>query len=186
MLGIQVIYLIRDPRAVMSSRYKLTWCYQTQNCTSPEFLCERIRSNLVALEKLKNTKFKENIILLRHEDLVFNVIDVSQQLYRFLGSAMSAKIVDWIKSHTSVDDNLSNPHSTYRNIRKLPYLWQSELSYEELEEIQTHCADVMHNLGYLSINFESEDNMTEQGAQLVANSYPFKQYSISDKNDEIN
>ena len=49
---------------------------------------------------------------------------------------------------------LSNPHSTYRDIRTREALWQwqTELDPHELHEIEQNCADVMRQFGYKPLN----------------------------------
>ncbi len=37
-LGIRVVFLARDPRGVMASRWDTDWC-NTTDCSSPEVLC---------------------------------------------------------------------------------------------------------------------------------------------------
>ena len=38
--GLKIIYLVRDPRAVIHSRKKYDWCMTSTNCINPQKLCQ--------------------------------------------------------------------------------------------------------------------------------------------------
>ena len=46
---IKLVFLVRDPRGVMSSRYRMNWCINSANCTDVEVLCQRMRDDINAL-----------------------------------------------------------------------------------------------------------------------------------------
>lgn len=162
-----MVFLVRDPRAVMNSRYKLAWCYQTENCTDPRILCQRMRENLEIFSKLDQT------ILLRHEDFLLNMTHSIGQLEKFLQlNFQSPSLINWIERHTTVDDKLKNPHSTYRDIGALAARWQVELPPEDIDEIEQHCWDVMQQLGYSKLEVA-----TNQTQNLIQSDYPLRHYS---------
>ena len=52
-LNIKVILLVRDPRAVYSSRQEEFWCQKTKDC-SIETYCNQLQSNFNAFNNMKN------------------------------------------------------------------------------------------------------------------------------------
>lgn len=117
--------------------------------------------------------------LVRHEDLIVDILNYTTRLLQFLqidSRANQQRLVEWIKEHTSADDALSNPHSTYRNIKGLASQWKSDLSSDELLEIERNCEDVMLQLGYkpISLNQTEVDTLGE----TITSDYPLRMASV--------
>ena len=47
---IKLVLLVRDPRGVMSSRYRMQWCINSANCTDVEVLCQRMRDDINSIK----------------------------------------------------------------------------------------------------------------------------------------
>ena len=66
--------LIRDPRAVRSSRNGIGWC-NFEACNSLEVLCQHYEDDLnVAIELSKSNP--KNILIVKYEELVLKPYDV--------------------------------------------------------------------------------------------------------------
>ena len=189
--SVKVIYLVRDPRAVMNSRYRMAWCQHTANCTNSEVLCQRMRANIEILKEITNSSLGLNVALIRHEDLVMDMFNSTEKLLQFLQmKSLDKQLVSWIQAHTSVDDFLENPHSTYRNIKELPTQWRMDLAREEFVEIEENCKDVMRELGYRLVGANwSNQTKPRQNKSIkvgddeldlisIASEYPLKAVSV--------
>ena len=185
-VAIKVIYLVRDPRAVMSSRYRMTWCQNTENCTNSEVMCERMRSNIDTLKQIiKTSPLARSVAIIRHEDLLMDMLNSAKRLLQFLQlDSMDQRLAEWIQSHTSMDDVLSNPHSTYRNIKVLASQWKTDLALDELVEIEGNCMDVMRELGYKplqegqSLNKTGLASTNGDNLESIESDYPLREVSV--------
>lgn len=48
--NVKVIHLVRDPRAIWTSRRRLGWCAKTTNCSSAAVLCADMERDLDAYD----------------------------------------------------------------------------------------------------------------------------------------
>lgn len=175
----KIIFLVRDPRAVMSSRYKLSWCLHNENCTDSRVLCDRIQANIESLKMIKNSMKNISIILLRYEDLIGDIWKSTNSLFKFLEIVPNPSLDQWIRKHTLANDFLLNPHSTYRNIKSQQTIgWRENLSYEDLLDIQYDCSDVMNELGYRLTNYRSIKSKFQTIFEVVSFDFPLKIYSL--------
>lgn len=49
----RVVYLVRDPRGTMSSRYRANWCMKSSDCGSYVSLCADLIDDYAAALRLK-------------------------------------------------------------------------------------------------------------------------------------
>ena len=97
----KLVHLVRDPRGVVYSRVKLRW--MKKNFNSPEFrksvrnvfdpILQNIRLGLFSCPSWLRDRFK----VVRYEDLVANMVNVTRDLYKFAGLGWSS-IVKWIST----------------------------------------------------------------------------------------
>ena len=97
----KLVHLVRDPRGVVYSRVKLGW--MKKNFNSPEFrksvrnvfdpILQNIRLGLFSCPSWLRERFK----VVRYEDLVANMVNVTRDLYKFAGLGWSS-IVKWIST----------------------------------------------------------------------------------------
>ena len=88
----------RDPRGVVYSRVKLGW--MKKNFNSPEFrksvqnifdpILQNIRLGLFSCPSWLRDRFK----VVRYEDLVANMVNVTRDLYKFAGMGWSSNVVN--------------------------------------------------------------------------------------------
>ncbi|OTF83228.1 carbohydrate sulfotransferase-like protein [Euroglyphus maynei] len=174
-----VIFLVRDPRAVMSSRYKLSWCHHSENCTDSRVLCDRIQANIELLKMMKNSMKNISIVLIRYEDFIGDIRQSTNRLLKFLEIAPTPSLDQWIRKHTSSDDLLRNPHSTFRDIKSQQTIgWRENLSYEDILDIQYDCSDVMNELGYRLTNYRLRKSKFQTIFEIVSLDFPLKIYSL--------
>ena len=94
----KLVNLVRDPRGVVYSRVKLGW--MKKNFNSPEFrksvqnifdpILQNIRLGLFSCPSWLRDRFK----VVRYEDLVANMVNVTRDLYKFAGMGWSSNVVN--------------------------------------------------------------------------------------------
>ena len=154
-----MIYLIRDPRGVFSSRLSLV---QFHHWTKSQFLegvageCRKYSKNIDFIRSVPTNPdlaelFKENFIIQRHEDLVKNPSEMACRLYRFLKLEIPEQVETFAKSNVIVR-SWHEPNMT----EKSPYpfkgqqlsSWQVNLAFEKVLQIQNICQNPMKTFGY--------------------------------------
>ncbi|XP_023237773.1 carbohydrate sulfotransferase 3-like isoform X1 [Centruroides sculpturatus] len=163
-LDIKLVYLSRDPRAILNSRKQTKWC-RNVTCNTPFFLCNEMRSDLEALNT-SNMSFH----WIRYEDLALDPENMARNLYKWLSIPFTSEAARFVQTHTNRQPKTKIFYSTYRNSSIAPFQWIHHLSFKEIERIQKECGDVMYKLGYKMI-----DNST----YYIYNSQEFVNY---DKN----
>ncbi|XP_054165176.1 carbohydrate sulfotransferase 1-like [Oppia nitens] len=158
---VKLVFLVRDPRGVMSSRYRMQWCLNSPNCTDVDVLCQRMRSDISALIQMKKWS-KDNVTVVRYEDLSLKPFETTRYLYENLGLQFTPAVEQWLAEHTITDDILANPHSTIRNSRLAPLSWIPRMSVNDVLEVQEFCYDVMQHFGYKIVdNLDYDYNDTK-------------------------
>ncbi|XP_023237769.1 carbohydrate sulfotransferase 3-like isoform X1 [Centruroides sculpturatus] len=160
-LNIKLIYLSRDPRAIMSSRKELHWC-QRDKCNNPVVLCEEMKNDVEEL-RVANISY----LWIRYEDLSLNTVNVSRNLLKRLSLPFSRLLESYLLSHVRsklIDEK--NPYSTRRNSSTVPYKWLKSLTFPEINNIQTKCFEAMNIFGYVIINKSAYFDYKKQNVQL--------------------
>ncbi|RWS07453.1 carbohydrate sulfotransferase 3-like protein [Dinothrombium tinctorium] len=159
--NVQIVYLIRDPRAIYSSRKGMSWCSNT-SCGDIKILCSEIEQDFAAYMQMK-LKFPERIFLIRYEDLAMNPVKVSKTLFDKLKIPFSPRTQRYLRTHTNVPKGVydSNPYSTIRDSKLMPLQWTEKLSFQEIVKIQNNC-DILQKFGYKMIErpIGKDDNIT--------------------------
>ncbi|XP_045131714.1 carbohydrate sulfotransferase 1-like isoform X2 [Portunus trituberculatus] len=145
-MNVKVVFLVRDPRATMSSRYSsVSWCNDNPDCSSPEVLCSDLQGDLkvaTALGQLYPQRFK----MLKYEDLATDPQTVIKNLMDFLGLEYSVETAQFVKENTEQDVN--SPWSIKRKSSDRVNLWKKQLPLQEIHTIQNACESVLKTLEY--------------------------------------
>lgn len=149
-LNAKVIFLVRDPRATMSSRRSsVKWCESSHDCSSPEVLCSDLKADLkvsAALERLYPSSF----IMIRYEDLANDPLNVIDRLLQFLGMEFSEELSEFVSAHTKSEDE--KPWSIARKSIARVNRWKEQMSDNDVHDIQRTCRSVIETLGYDIVN----------------------------------
>ena len=144
----KVIYLVRDPRAIMASRAPLSWCQDDPACQDVRHLCSNMQRDLSLLESLK-TRNPERYYLLNYEEFTKDVFIETDKLFDFLGLTVTAPVKIFLDTHTrKTDQSESNPYSTSRLSKNVASAWRNRLSSQNISDISSNCLAVLKYLNY--------------------------------------
>lgn len=128
-----MIYLVRDPRAVMASRALLPWCQNDPGCYDVQHLCSNIRRDLSLFESLWSRN-PERYYLLNFGEFTKDVQIGTEKLFNFLGLNVSAPVRLFLNT---------NSRQTTENAA-----WRERLSPQNITDISSKCLDVLKSLDY--------------------------------------
>ncbi|XP_047741183.1 carbohydrate sulfotransferase 4 [Hyalella azteca] len=148
---LRIIYLVRDPRAVIHSRRAtVTWCKPTSvECYFPSVLCQDMDNDLESFKTLKKL-YPDRIHLLRYEDFMNDVSNMARNVTQWVGLTYTTSMEKFIEIHTSKEQN--KPWTTSRKSKEHLLHWTRNMSSTDLVEVQDACADTMTNFGYKLVN----------------------------------
>ena len=143
---IKVLHLIRDPRAVLSSRAAVGWERETLKAAR---LCRQMLGDLALAQVLP----QERYTLVRYEDLVDNTEDTVERLYGRLGLRWTEEMRRAVRSHTKASPSEDlKAGGTYRSASFSPESWKRKLSARQVLAIERECREMMQRTDYKMIN----------------------------------
>ena len=149
--NLQVIFLVRDPRGIISSRKLVKWC-SVASCSSPRILCDSMEENFhLARELLK--QYPERFTVLRYEDLAIEPMKVSRLLFEWLELPWLRQVELFIQKHTNATD--TDPWGTKKEKGSRIAAWTKDLNWGQIRYVQDVCKDLMELLGYLPVREDS-------------------------------
>ena len=161
--GGTLLYLVRDPRGIMTSRknvYK-SWNQKYSGAfykSELESLCKSFETNLkfLATEFRKYSVAKQNrVVVLRYEDFAYAPQEMAEKLYKFLRREMDNNVKKYIRENTN-GAKYADIWSTRRNSTATAEAWRKKINWQDLLLIQTTCSKVMSLLGYTTVNTAAE------------------------------
>ncbi|XP_042892103.1 carbohydrate sulfotransferase 3-like [Penaeus japonicus] len=136
-LDFQVIYLARDPRAVLSSRVKEDWC--TPSCQNPERMCSLLAEDLreaVLLEKEYPSRFK----FIKYDEVCDNPLASLKTVMSFLNLPVT-KPQEVILPSRKIGQN-------DKEIFSRADLWRRRSSFTQIvKPVQNYCRSSLEKLG---------------------------------------
>uniref|UniRef100_H2ZM12 Sulfotransferase n=1 Tax=Ciona savignyi TaxID=51511 RepID=H2ZM12_CIOSA len=160
-IDMKLIHLVRDPRAILSSRINVSNPvitlkifraseYRSWNLKAEaQLLCKRLRTNLKFADtywRAPNIKYKR----IRHEDITSRPEQSLMEIYGFVGESVPEDVKKWLKG-TTQPENVQGIRSNFSTTRKASNVlntWRRNLSYIDVQQIQNECEDVLQYLGY--------------------------------------
>ena len=144
----RVIYMLRDPRAVVSSLRKIPWGAELGVYAHALSWANGVGR---ALANEGDTR----ILRVRYETLVHKPTEVLEQVCRFLGEAYSPDMLD--SRHTLLTSTLRGRQgwekehlsAALRPVHEMSVeKWKNELTPVEVDVIEHYCRSVMQQAGY--------------------------------------
>uniref|UniRef100_A0A8C4X124 Sulfotransferase n=1 Tax=Eptatretus burgeri TaxID=7764 RepID=A0A8C4X124_EPTBU len=178
-LDLKVIHLVRDPRAVLSSRmsaFKAFIDYRTwkKNGAMPPqtdtSLATDVCSNFLQSMHLglkPPAWLSGRYMLVRYEDLAREPLEKAREMYKFVGLPLEPFVMNWIVLNTHGNDKPRWHHlySTYRDSAKTAENWRLSMDYNIVQFLQNACNETFAELGYRSVS--SIEELRNINATLV-------------------
>ncbi|XP_031569286.1 carbohydrate sulfotransferase 5-like [Actinia tenebrosa] len=161
----KILYLVRDPRAVISSMYQAGWIasigkdgqlipYQPISRRFHWYvqrICHQMETN-VKFVKHPPYWSKKRLFLLRYEDLITNPENITKDMFEFIDLGEATGIKEWVYDHMNAHNTtLGGTEETYatkKNASLTLKKWRLEASREMVKVVEKHCKTVMDLLSY--------------------------------------
>ena len=149
----RIIWLVRDPRATITSRTSsVTWC-DTKACKDPGYLCSDLLEDYSSYIYLKEEK-PSQIMLVRYEDLAKDPYQKIKEILKFVGLDFHPRVKSYLDDHLNSDEDA--PWSTRHDPRKVLKRWMKLMPWSQVVKCQYHCRSVMKSLGYRLFSSEKD------------------------------
>ncbi|KAJ8248909.1 hypothetical protein GJAV_G00229090 [Gymnothorax javanicus] len=181
-LNLKIIHLVRDPRAILSSRMETFWSLDRRNTmedmarknqikldpTGIRELCEDYH-NSISMALSRPHWLKGKYMLVRYEDLARNPLQKTKEIYEFLGMSLDKNVINWIQYNTREGNGPAsqNFYSTTRDSKATAESWRLKLSFEMATYSQNICSQVLHQLGYKAV--KSSEELKNLSLTLIQN-----------------
>lgn len=148
---LKVVHLIRDPRAIFSSRNKVMSKWEADE------ICRQIRADIkmINLMKLQNPdRWKDRYMLVRYEDLADKQrMNASlTEVYNFLKMTLNTSLLEKYNQQHYGSHKRRGSFNTVRDADFDPNHWQKTMSTHDINTIQNECGDILHRFGYTIFN----------------------------------
>ncbi|KAM6223793.1 carbohydrate sulfotransferase 4 [Rhynchocyon petersi] len=172
-LNLYIVHLVRDPRAVFSSREHTMWELMTdsrivlgerwqrvQQADRPyqvmQTICESHREIFEATQHLPKA-LQQRYLLVRYEDLVQSPQDQTRRMYDFVGLKFLPWLQTWVQNITQGKGMGTHAfHTDSRNALNVSQAWRWILPFQKVTQLQKVCSDAMDLLGYRQVKSEHE------------------------------
>lgn len=180
--SLKVIYLVRDPRAIIASR--VSWFLRNltriweNNATDEKAaikfavmkhirtmsakLCGQMYSDINNWEK--RTALGKPYAAIRYEDAAERPLDAYREIYEFAGLAQSEHVTKWLEENTKSDSN-PDYYSTSRNSSAAAHKWRQTMPMILVAQVQKECSEVLSILGYRLVH--SANDLKNTSLSLV-------------------
>uniref|UniRef100_A0A8C5PP62 Sulfotransferase n=1 Tax=Leptobrachium leishanense TaxID=445787 RepID=A0A8C5PP62_9ANUR len=175
-LDLRILHLVRDPRAVASSRRYFNLEVDDMIVQRGETLAQRRPSNpspsiLAIMAKICKSQVEIHKVgrdpkyfppgrymLIRHEDLAWDPLPNANKVYSFGDLSMTPQLEQWLYNVTHQDNSekLDVFMSYERDAQKVTEKWRMTMDFNEALKIQTVCREAMGLFGYLPVTSTSD------------------------------
>lgn len=165
-MDLRIIHLVRDPRAIASSRRHFSLVIDDQivlkerdkaaNGPVMAKIC-RAQANINQVVKASGPLLEGRYMLIRHEDLSREPIVNAKKIYEFSGLQMTPDMERWIYNVTHVDVNDKGRFMAFsKESSKVVQQWKQTMDFNNVKEIEEYCKEAMDLFGYLPVNSISD------------------------------
>ena len=145
----KVIFLVRDPRGIFSSRR--TRKFSKGIYRNPKLICDDMEQNLMGYIDVK-IRYPNNVFLVRYEDVSIDPMKFSSEFFpKILNLSMNENIMNFIQTHTvrNIKKNIQHrKSSTIRNSHELTFIWTKRLKRKKIVSFDQFCAGAINLAGY--------------------------------------
>ncbi|XP_066990518.1 carbohydrate sulfotransferase 5-like [Macrobrachium rosenbergii] len=159
-LDIKMIYLARDPRAVLSSRSRRIFC-KDDTCKDPDTVCRLLEEDLNEVKKMLQ-RFPKRFRFIQYERIFEDAKTGLENLMTFVSLPVSEAQLELLHPNTTDPDG---PFAINKDAKWQVNRWRTMNEYERVLRYQTACLRPISELG-LRV-FESEEELLNLSLPLV-------------------
>lgn len=155
--NLKIVHLLRDPRAIVTSRLK-AFAHSRRNVTgTAASLCLAMKSNYLESIRLMSI-YPKRIYQVFYEDIALDSVAIFEKLYEFIGYSFNRDDYTTILEKTrSMSQHKYFNFSAYgRNSTMTARKWRTTITVKQLRQINAVCSSVYRLLGYPAIETEEE------------------------------
>uniref|UniRef100_T1JVN3 Sulfotransferase domain-containing protein n=1 Tax=Tetranychus urticae TaxID=32264 RepID=T1JVN3_TETUR len=175
-IDFNVIYLVRDPRAMFNSRTQFLWCSSDPECIEPKSICQQMREDINTYSRLVKL-YPNKLSVIRHEDISMKPEETVQKLYKSLNLPFTDKLKVYLHSHTE-NASESDKYSVIKHSKTVVNQWVKQMTKDKIEEVQEYCQDVFKLLGYVNISDEFLSALQSNSTNILPSTFE-NVYSLS-------
>ena len=186
----KIVFLIRDPRAVIPSSLNIGFFKETRNDNSKlgtrvysYAQCKQTEENLEFVRKLPDS-LRDRIKLLRYEDLAIEPLKELDRLYKFAGLPVLESVRAWLndttkQSRKACDRELDGPlvTCTKDDAWAAANRWRWKVHPHEINIIEHYCRRMMRLMGYRPVDM-SHDLLANEKIPLFSDDYEAKNWFL--------
>ncbi|XP_030051220.1 carbohydrate sulfotransferase 6-like [Microcaecilia unicolor] len=168
-LNLKIIHLVRDPRAILSSRQYfleletddaiISRGHSSMTNSTPvmQVICKGQVQIYHTASQNPPPFLKDRYRLIRFEDFVKDPLANIKSLYEYVGLNMSSNLESWVHNitHGTIPKKKSFMHFT-GNSKEIAQHWRQKLNFQKVKEVQKLCRQEMHMFGYQLIRSPAE------------------------------
>uniref|UniRef100_A0A8C0W2X8 Sulfotransferase n=1 Tax=Castor canadensis TaxID=51338 RepID=A0A8C0W2X8_CASCN len=174
-LDLKVIHLVRDPRAVASSRIPHRMPFleaaghklgaKKEGMGGPadyhalgamEVICNSMAKTLQTALQPPDW-LQGHYLVVRYEDLVGDPVKTLRRVYDFVGLLVSPEMEQFALNMTSGSGSSSKPFVvSARNATQAANAWRTALTFQQIKQVEEFCSQPMAVLGYERVNSPEE------------------------------
>ena len=154
---LKIVYLIRDPRGTLTSQKRVFGNFKWENVGNySASYCRTVLEDLGEIGKLID-QYPSRVKVFRYENLAESPLQLSEQLYRFLGLNYTTAVRTFVFNKTMAGKTQRNAYGTSRsNSTKAAYSWRKDLTLSAAQTIDQNCRGVYEILGYVPVSSREE------------------------------
>ena len=147
---LRVVYLVRDPRAILMSQRA-----QFGHAPKAEDFCRMVVDDARHMKLLRET-FPGRAVTVRYEDISNDPLEWTRRLYRALQIGMTPKVESGVRRMTSASRKQEGAYSSFRaDSKSAASNWRTEVSYDAVRQNDAVCGEAYEWLGYKAVPSET-------------------------------
>lgn len=165
---VKVVHLIRDPRAVLSSRRALGFADFGHLAEEASLLCGKYAEDL-RLAPGEGDPLRPRYKMVRYEDIVDIPLEFTRSLYAFMGLPVPDIVLKEVQQEMAQAKRTKTcpacPPSPL-NATEVAQAWRSKLDFKDVQVISQACGDTLKALGYRQ-TFDNENQLRDLSVSSV-------------------
>ena len=147
---IKVVYLIRDPRGIVSSRAAAHIVSKVANNSWEKELnltCRKIHDDLVSMQRI-NTKYPKTLMTLRYEDFANDPVGIGEKLYKHINASFPEEFQFWIQKNANLKQDGGRFSTARKNSSLVVHEWRENVTRSQIELSKSLCHEVLKHFNY--------------------------------------